>query len=121
MKEKIAISWKEYDDMIVQLTEKIKESKITFDGIYGIPRGGLVLAVSLSHQLDLPLLIYPTKNTLVVDDISDEGKTLSSLKNRKIATLYSTSWTKIKPDWHIKEKTDKNTWLIFPWENQEKE
>src|SRR3989344_5544025 len=117
MKNKIILDWSEFD----KLTEQIIKSGAKFDGIYGVPRGGLVLAVYLSHKLNIPLILYPTLNTLVVDDISDEGKTLSSLKNRKIATLFSTPWTKIKPDWYVKTKSDKNTWIIFPWENQETE
>ena len=119
--ERIFVSWEEYEDMVSSLKKLIRDSKIVFDGVYGIPRGGLILAVSLSHELNLPLLIYPTTNTLVVDDISDEGKTLSSLKNRKIATLFSTPWTKIKPDWFIKEKENKDSWIIFPWENKNTE
>jgi len=118
---KIYISWQEFEKMTKDLINKIKISEEKFDGVYGIPRGGLITAVYLSHQLNIPLLIYPTENTLVVNDISDEGKTLSSLKNRKIATLYSTNWTKTKPDWHIKLKENKTNWIVFPWENPQTE
>lgn len=121
MKTKVAISWQDFEDMAHKLIKDIRSSKIKFDGIYGIPRGGLILAVYLSHQLNLPILAAPTKNTLIVDDISDEGKTLSSYKNRKIATLYSTSWTNVVPNWYVREKPTKDTWLIFPWENKETE
>src|SRR3989338_2638909 len=119
--KKIFVSWKEFDEMAKELIKKIKSSNEKFDGVYGIPRGGLVLAVHISHNLDLPLLLYPTKNTLVVDDISDNGNTLSSMKNRKIATLFSTPWTKTKPDWNIKSKENEDHWIVFPWENQESE
>lgn len=121
MTAKIKISWNEFDNMIKELVIKLKDSGESFDGIYGIPRGGLIIAVYLSHQLNLPLLQYPTNNTLVVDDISDEGKTLSTFQNRKIATLFSTTWTKITPNWYVKIKDDKDSWLIFPWENLETE
>ncbi len=102
--------------MINQLARKIKKSKIEFNGIYGVPRGGLLPAVILSHKLNLPILLYPTEHTLVVDDISDKGYTLQRLKNKKIATLYSTAWTITKPTWHIDIKKDHNDWLVFPWE-----
>lgn len=121
MKNKVIITWKEFDEMASQLVEKIKASNEKFDGIYGIPRGGIILAVYLSHRLNLPLLQNPTLNTLVVDDISDEGKTLLSWQNRKIATLFSTPWTSVKPDWYVKMKEEKDSWLIFPWENQDLE
>ena len=48
-----------------------------FDGIYGIPAGGLVPAVYLHYRLKLPLMLAPTERTLVVDDIVDTGLTMS--------------------------------------------
>jgi hypoxanthine phosphoribosyltransferase len=115
---KINISWNKVGKMIDSLAEKIKKSGIKFDGVFGIPRGGLPLAVILSHRLEVPVLLYPTKNTLVVDDISDNGFTLQRMKNKKIATLYSTKWTITKPDWFIEMKKSKNDWLVFPWEKK---
>jgi len=115
---KIIISWDKVGQMIDELAEEIKKSQIKFDGVFGIPRGGLPLAVILSHQLEIPVLLYPTENTLVVDDISDNGFTLQRLKNKKIATLYSTDWTITKPDWFIEKKLSKEDWLVFPWEKK---
>jgi uncharacterized protein len=118
---KIIISWQKIDSMISMLVEDIKLSNINFDGVYGIPRGGLPLAVMISYRLDIPVLFYPTKNSLVVDDISDNGFTLQRMKNKKIATLYSTDWTIVKPDWFIEKKKSKDDWLVFPWETKEEE
>ena len=115
---KIEISWNKANEMIKNLEIKIKKSNIKFDGIYGVPRGGLPLAVMLSYKLDIPVLLYPTKNTLVVDDISDNGYTLQRMKNKKIATIYSTDWTITKPDWFILKKKSKGDWLVFPWEKK---
>ena len=117
--KKIRVTWDEVDNMIDQLVKEIKKSKEKFDGVYGIPRGGLPLAVIISHMLKLPVLLYPTKDTLVVDDISDEGYTLQRMKNKKIATLYSTEWTITQPNWFVKMKKDKDDWLVFPWEADE--
>lgn len=114
----IKITWNEYQDMINKLVKQIKGN---FDGIYGVPRGGLPIAVSLSHKLNIPLLLHPTENSLVVDDISDTGKTLSSHKNKKIAVLFNTKWTKTNPDFYIDWKNDKDSWIIFPWELNENE
>jgi uncharacterized protein len=115
-KNKVYVTWKETMSMAEELVNRINKSKLKFDGIYGIPRGGLPLAVILSYRLNIPVLLYPTKDTLVVDDISDNGLTLQRMKNKKIATLYSTSWTVTNPDWFIKEKKSKEDWLVFPWE-----
>jgi uncharacterized protein len=115
-KTKIYITWEETMKMVEELVQKIKDSKMNFDGIYGIPRGGLPIAVILSYRLNTPVLLYPTKETLVVDDISDNGFTLQRMKNKKIATLYSTNWTITKPDWFVKMKESQDDWLVFPWE-----
>jgi hypoxanthine phosphoribosyltransferase len=116
--KKVIISWDKATKMIEKLAKQIKKSKTKFDGVYGIPRGGLPLAVMMSHQLNIPVLLYPTKNTLVVDDISDNGFTLQRMKNKKIATLYSTDWTITKPDWFVDKKLHKDDWLVFPWEKK---
>lgn len=119
MVEKIFIEWDKIIIAIDILIFEIEASKIKFDGIYAIPRGGLIIGVILSYRLNLPLLLYPTKDTLVVDDISDTGKTLANMKNRKIATLYTTDWTKVEPDFYVYQKQRKNDWIVFPWEDKE--
>lgn len=111
------LRWDDFDTMIIELAEKIEQSGEKFSGIYGIPRNGLIIAVCLSHKLgQLPLVTYPTLDTLVVDDISDTGKTLASMRNRKIATLYNTTWTTVKPNWFVEYKDNEDDWIIFPWE-----
>ena len=107
------VSWEEFGRMIDKLSEQIEG---TFDGVYGVPRGGIIIALCLSHKLNIPILLYPTENSLVVDDISDTGKTLASHKNKKIACLFSTDWTITKPDWFVDKKLNKDEWIIFPWE-----
>ncbi len=115
---KIYLSWELFGLMADRLVTNIKKSKTKFDGVYGIPRGGLILAVCLAHKLNLPFRQKCTKNSLLVDDISDTGKTLSLEGGcyKKIATLYTTTWTMIQPDFAISLKQDKGDWIIFPWE-----
>lgn len=112
----IRITCCQVDKMCRQLANKIKKDKIEFDGIYAIPRGGLIPGVYLSHLLTLPLLTCPTNNTLLVDEISDNGGTSHFLKRKKFACLYSTTWTTSKPDYYCRLKKKKSEWLIFPWE-----
>ena len=112
------ISWNKFDKMIEKLSNQIIERKLTFDGIFGIPRGGLIPAVCLSHKLNLPILLYPTKKTLIVDDISDTGNTLLSFKNNFIATLHTTNWTLSKPNCWVEKKKNKNQWIVYPWEKK---
>lgn len=119
--KKIYISWEDFGIGVDKLIKKIKVSKIKFESVYGIPYGGLPLAIAVGKKLNLPFVPYPIKNTLIIDDISDTGRTLSKFKNYKIACLYSTPWTKVKPNWYVFKKTNKKSWIIFPYENQETE
>ena len=88
-----------------------------FEGVYGFPRGGLCLAVALSHSLGLPLLDKPKNNSLIVDDIYDTGYTLEKIKHLKGSETHV--WiSKKQPTWwntykYIKDKE----WIVFPWEN----
>jgi hypoxanthine phosphoribosyltransferase len=111
-------SWQEFGEDIDEIVEKLKSRVIKIDGIYGLPRGGLPLAVSLSHALDVPLLLDGqacTTNTLIVDDIADTGKSLSYFEEHFIVTLFYHQDSTIKPDIWLRKKTDK--WIVFPWEN----
>ncbi len=110
----VFLNWEEFDKVIYETSRKLYQEN--FDGVYGIARGGLVMAVKLSHALGIPLLLYPTKQTLVVDDISDTGKTLQNIPNKMIVCWYTTPWTITKPDLSFGSKKDKDEWVIFPWE-----
>ncbi|MFA6023344.1 MAG: phosphoribosyltransferase [Candidatus Pacearchaeota archaeon] len=112
------ISWEEFEKDVRTLARKIQNDNNKYDGIYGVPKGGLILAVLLCHKLNLPMLLTPTKNSLVVDEISDSGVTLSRMKRKKIACIYTTPFTMTKPDYYCKTKQNKDEWLIFPWEIQ---
>ena len=72
-------SWREFDQSVDYIANQCKEMKLT--GIYGVPRGGLCLAVALSHKLNLKLIEKPLKNSLIVDDVYETGITLSNFKN----------------------------------------
>jgi len=50
----IKFSWEEFDAAADMIADEIKSKGLLkkFTHIYGIPRGGLPLAVALSHRLD---------------------------------------------------------------------
>ena len=72
------LSYEKFVDACEHIAKTIeKDYKDKIDNIFGIPRGGLIPAVYLSHALDLPMVAeVKDARTLVVDDIADEGKTL---------------------------------------------
>lgn len=143
------VKWGQLHDHTFKLAQKISKDKIKFDLIVSIARGGLTISHILSDFLRLPITTFTissyhdlkqttipeitfkignnlhNKNILLVDDVSDTGKTfirgieyLKSLRanNIKSAALFIKPWTKFIPDYHQKS-TDK--WIIFPFDMKE--
>ena len=108
-------TWDEFDKSVEDIANKCKFLELS--GIYGIPRGGLCLAVALSHKLKINLISDPIKNSLIVDDVYETGITLKTFKNIEGAKFF-VLFSKQNPTWwnsvYISEKSD---WIVFPWEN----
>ncbi len=110
------LSWEEFDDCVDHITNKCLTRG--FDGVYGIPRGGLCLAVALSHSLSIPIWDYPYPGCLVVDDVYETGATLKNIKNIPSVTVF-VWFSKVIPDWwQAVEVSRSNDWLVFPWESE---
>ena len=108
-------TWREFDKSVEHIYNKCKF--IEFSGIYGVPRGGLCLAVALSHKLNINLISKPKKNSLIVDDVYETGITLNTFKNIEGA-MFFVLYSKIKPIWWNTVHLSKNSeWIVFPWEN----
>src|SRR3989344_7897366 len=113
-------SWSQFDEDAEKIADWAKAQN--FKSIYGLPKGGLPLAVKLAHLLDVPLMLNRedlTKDTLIVDDIVDSGETIERLLSSlghgfRVATIYCNEDSK-KPDFYVRKKTD---WIIFPWETK---
>ena len=108
-------TWSEFDKSVEYIAKECKF--LEFSGIYGVPRGGLCLAVALSHKLKIDLIPKPIKNSLIVDDVYETGITLNSFKDVEGAMFY-VLFSKVEPVWwntvHI---SDKEEWIVFPWGN----
>ena len=108
-------TWSEFDKSVEEIANKCRFKE--FSGIYGVPRGGLCLAVSLSHKLKIKLISEPIKNSLIVDDVYETGITLKNHKNIEGAEFF-VLFSKKKPTWwnsvYISKESD---WIVFPWEN----
>lgn len=145
----LCLSWEQLHDEIYELSQKIKKSGQKFDLIVTIARSGLSISHILSDFLELPITSFTissykdlkqavtpkitlklgnklhNKKILLVDDVSDTGKTfergikyLTDLGAEKIVTasLYIKPWTKFLPDFHAKS-TDR--WIIWPFDMKE--
>jgi len=101
----------------------IKKNNWKLKYVYGPPRGGCILAVFLSHKLNLKYLStlkqkhIPSK-TLICDDVSDSGATLSNITNiqkYKTATLFVKIGTTFSPSIFI-QSVPRNVWIQYFWE-----
>lgn len=115
-------TWEEFEDDCIKLADLIKKSGKKFDSLYGIPRGGLIMAVRLSHKLGLSVIMHDAnigEKTLVVDDIADSGNTmmqfLSDKKHHATATLFYNPASKHAPTYFCRKK---DGWIVFPWEEE---
>ena len=108
-------SWREFDQSVDYIANQCKEMKLT--GIYGVPRGGLCLAVALSHKLNLKLIEKPLKNSLIVDDVYETGITLSNFKNIEGVNFFVLVSKKKPIWWKSVDLSLKEEWIVFPWEN----
>tara|TARA_Y100000034_G_C6772961_1_gene344928 strand:+ start:405 stop:842 length:438 start_codon:yes stop_codon:yes gene_type:complete len=124
------VTWNEYDKMIDKITYWVKyEQDDEIGAIYGVPRGGLPIAVSLSHRLGLPLLmnyadkklVAKGKKVLVVDDIADTGHTLIDFDNPSnvVVTLHYHEDSVVLPNYYVELKGDE--WIVYPWEEIDSE
>jgi len=124
MQKMYKVSWKEFDYLCECLALGIKASGMEPKNIYGIPRGGLVVAVKLSHILNIPLTTkedyVEVDQSIICDDLTDGGITLMEYREltyAKTATLYHNKNSVIEPDFWVKYKPD--GWVLFPWETLE--
>lgn len=120
-------TWEQFDKACYALARQIQVSPIAFYGIYGIPRGGLMVAIRLSHLLNTQLhtqdpRLSNIKRVLICDDISDSGKTLLPYKKEgyKTATIHFNPNSKVKPDFYAIIKQNKN-WIEYSWEKRQNE
>lgn len=120
--EKEYYTWSQYQKDITSLAKGIQQvQKQKFQSIYGIPRGGLIVAVSLAHISGIPMILSRadiTPNTLIVDNIADTGSTIDNLCRQlgyrpTVVTLYCHPQSTSIPDKYIRTKS---RWVVFPWE-----
>ena len=121
------VTWKQVEQFVNNVAKYSYAEEKAYTGVYGLPRGGLILAVMLSHKLKIPLLMSPAPGCLIIDDICDTGESLlhyvknssgERVQDYTIVTMYyKENKLGIVPDIFNYFKKDK--WVIFPWEMEE--
>ena len=108
-----------HEQFVLAIRELAKQvSKHKFKGIYGIPRGGMVVAVYLSHYTGIPVIPAPKYDALIVDDICDTGDTMKSYAEdfHTAVIYYNKRFAAVVPDFWV---LDADTFVKFPWETEE--
>ena len=122
--EKVYLSWDDINTAIDSLAYQIKNSNESIEAITGLPRGGLIPAVLLSHKLGLPYVgiiddCEEYENILVVDDICDSGETLKQYHQFfTTATIHYKQSAIIEPNFYY-SLTSEDKWIVYPWENKD--
>ncbi len=114
--------------MIADWVEEVMDGDVV---IYGIPRGGMIPAIALVHQLEARGVkarfladiyhITPTEfhKLVIIDEICDSGDTFRALKGlwpmARTATVYHRIGAKFIADYSAYQIND-DRWLQFPWE-----
>lgn len=146
--EREVLGWLEFGEAARHLASEVVESDFEPDLVVAIARGGLLLAGAMSYALGIkscgalnvefytgvderlpePIVLPPMldesaldqKRVLLVDDVSDSGRTLAMVVDLIAASgadvrtvcLYSKPRTVLEPDF-VWRRTDR--WITFPW------
>ncbi len=116
---KVYLSWDDINILVEDLCNTIVSSGAQIKSITGIPRGGFIPAVMISHKLHIPYVSRTNKDTLVVDDICDTGETLKRAVGGFTATLHYKPTAGFTPDFYSKEVGTE--WIVYPWERNDSE
>lgn len=144
MTTKLYIKWDEFHQHAKDLCQKIKASG-EYNKIIAISRGGLIPAGIIAYELDIRnsqainissydnsydrrddkdieiscnLAGEVDEKTLIVDDLSDSGRTFKILREIYPRARYVTIYTKEQgaPMVDIYEKKLPDQWIVFPWD-----
>lgn len=118
MPNKHYLTWSDIHVKIDKMRKEIVEKHYKNGAvkIYGIPRGGSIVAGFLSWGFYyLEVVNDPKKADVFVDDIFDSGKTYNDYTQRYKKPFY----VLVNKSFNDEFKLD--TWVVFPWENEKKD
>jgi len=140
------ISWSEYGNLAEALAEKVRANGKKYDLVVGIARGGIPVAMVVSDHLNVKIDFVNVKSysdigkrtaprilstltdgvegkeILLVDDLVDQGATLSFMirylsdqkpKSLETAVMFKKPWSKTEPDYYLEVVSE---WIVFPFE-----
>lgn len=108
------VSWASVEREAKHLADRWRGTKIR--SVYGIPRGGIPVAIMVAQHLGVPLTHEPGLDTLVVDDLVDSGVTLQRYPGQRRDALYRKA---LSPPDLAPYATLMDGWVVFPWEEDD--
>jgi hypoxanthine phosphoribosyltransferase len=116
----IHLTWTDFDRAVQTIAEA--NCGLGLRGVYGVPRGGLPLAVAVSHRLGVPLVDAPAPDVLTLDDIHDTGQTLRRLRGEcpTLGPVHVWVTRQTDPADYGYDAVLTNVglaWIVFPWED----
>ena len=127
MSEKIFYNTNDFMMDMSKLAGKIQneiDAGHKFTALYGVPRGGIIVASALSYELDIPLIHELPENpgsefwnqTIIVDDVVDSGTTREKYELYGLfVCIHKKPHCSMDPEIYLYE-TDK--WIVYFWESQ---
>jgi GTP cyclohydrolase I len=123
--DKLYYTEKDFFEDIHLLSDKIKDKRKNYAGIYGVPKGGIPLASALSVLLKIPVVPFNEihADILIVDDLIDSGTTRQKFPRNDFACLHLKSLKSSGAKWDTfyHSKTISlykgiNQWIHYWWE-----
>jgi len=116
MSDMLVLSWIDFNVAVAKLAPLIDQTVV--QKLYGVPRGGLCLAVALSHVTGIPLAMEPAPGCAIIDDIADTGDTLRELKGAQKLVWVLRPQSMLSCHSALKLALNDDRWVLFPWEKE---
>ena len=122
------LGWYDMDMATTLIVTQIEEDQWRPRKVCGVVRGGVIPAVMISHQMNIPFepitpdtVLLDGKDVLIVDDIYDTGKTIKHLKKLNPQARFATILFNLKHDEYEVDYYGNGysgeEWIVFPWES----
>ncbi len=115
--KKVFYSLVEFQADIKALSNQVKG--MGYKGLYGMPKGGVPVAMALSAASGIPLVASVSKDILVVDDLIDTGRTRSRYPDNDMAVLHRKAWAPADRQTVYCVHQDCRDWIVYWWEGTE--
>jgi len=124
MFRKYDYSWIRFGEHMNKIFKSLStDNYYSFDCIYPLSAGGLIMAAAIAKKYDVPVINDKSKineTTLIVDDATKGGSTIRTIRRsfgkRKCMTIVLVGKDISRYDeGKFCEKVDMRDWVIFPW------